>query len=78
MSANSAGAYTATLLVMINVIKRGWACTPHLPGLILPSSLNVRQKAAVATLCTLWVEITEDFFRRDVEFPTIHVAFFLS
>jgi hypothetical protein len=27
---------------------------PHQPGLILPSSLNVRQKAAVATLCTLW------------------------
>ncbi len=26
---------------------------PHQPGLILPSSLNVRQKAAVATLCTL-------------------------
>ncbi len=36
--------------------KRGWACTPHShqPGPILPSSLNVRQKAAVATLCTLW------------------------
>ncbi len=38
--------------------ERGWACTPHphQPGLILPSSLNVRQKAAVATLCTLWQE----------------------
>jgi hypothetical protein len=36
--------------------ERGWACTPHpyQPGPILPSSLNVRQKAAVATLCTLW------------------------
>ncbi len=36
--------------------ERGWACNPHphQPGLILPSSLNVRQKAAVATLCTLW------------------------
>jgi hypothetical protein len=35
--------------------ERGWACTPHphQPGLILPS-LNIRQKAAVATLCTLW------------------------
>ncbi len=35
--------------------ERGWACTPHphQPGLILPSSLNERQKAAVATLCTL-------------------------
>jgi hypothetical protein len=36
--------------------KRGWVCTPppHQPGLILPSCVNVRQKAAVATLCTLW------------------------
>jgi hypothetical protein len=36
--------------------ERGWACTPHphQPWPILPSSLNVRQKAAVATLCTLW------------------------
>jgi hypothetical protein len=36
--------------------ERGWACTPHphQQGLILPSSLNVRQKAVVATLCTLW------------------------
>ncbi len=31
---------------------------PHQPGLILPSSLNVRQKAAVATLCTLWFSLT--------------------
>jgi hypothetical protein len=39
--------------------ERGWACTPHphQPGLILPSSLNVRQKAAVATLCTLWCTV---------------------
>ncbi len=38
--------------------KRGWACTPHphQPGPILHSSLNVRQKAAVATLCTLWAK----------------------
>ncbi len=37
--------------------ERGWACTPHphQPGLILPSWWNVRQKAAFATLCTLWV-----------------------
>ncbi len=35
---------------------RGWVCTPHphQRGLILPSWWNVRQKAAVATLCTLW------------------------
>ncbi len=37
--------------------ERGWAWTPHpyQPGLILPSWLNVRQKAAVANLCTLWL-----------------------
>ncbi len=57
MSAHSAGAYTATLLVMVNVMKGGGRAHPHphQPGLILPSLLNVRQKAAVATLCTLWV-----------------------
>ncbi len=39
--------------------ERGWACTPtpHQPGLISPSWLNVRQKAAVATLCTLWCSL---------------------
>jgi hypothetical protein len=45
--------------------ERGWACTPHphQPRLILPSSLNVRQKAAfgsgsvlVANL-NLWIRI---------------------
>ncbi len=37
--------------------ERGWPCTPrpHQPGLILPSRWNVRQKATVATLCTLWL-----------------------
>jgi hypothetical protein len=41
-----------------NCNERGWACTPHphQPGQILPSWLNVRQKAAVTTLCTLWIE----------------------
>jgi hypothetical protein len=36
--------------------ERGWVCTlhPHHPRLILPSSWNVRQKAAVTTLCTQW------------------------
>ncbi len=35
------------------------ACTPHpyQPGLILPSWSNVRQKAGVATLCTLWARV---------------------
>jgi hypothetical protein len=38
--------------------ERGWACTPHphQARLILPSWLNVRQKADVTTLCTLWLE----------------------
>ncbi len=63
MSAHSAGAYTATLLVMVNVLRGGGLAPPHphQPGLILPSSLNVRQKAAVANLCTLWGE-QQDFF----------------
>jgi hypothetical protein len=41
--------------------KSGWACTPHphQPGPILPSALNVRQKAAVATLCTLWSHLSK-------------------
>ena len=39
-------------------------CTPppHQPGLILPSSLNVRQKAAVSTLCTLWIKPISCYF----------------
>ncbi len=40
---------SATLLVRVNIMRGGGRA-----GLILPSSLNVRQKAAVATLCTLW------------------------
>jgi hypothetical protein len=35
---------------------------PHQPGLILPSSLNVRQKAAVATLSTLWSAVAHFFY----------------
>ncbi len=54
MSAHSAGAYTATLLVMVNIMRGGGRADPdpHQTGPILSSSLNVRQKAAVATLCT--------------------------
>ncbi len=61
VSAHSAGAYTATLLVKVcKCNERGWACTPHShqPSLILPSWLNVRQKADVTTLCTLWFHPT--------------------
>ncbi len=45
-SAHSAGVYTATLLVRVNVMRGGGRAPPHLhqPGPILPSSLNVRQK----------------------------------
>ena len=58
VSAHSVGAYTATLYVMVNVVKGGLACTPfphpHQPGLIFLSWWNIRQKAAVATLYVLW------------------------
>ncbi len=54
VSAYSAGAYTATLLVMINVIKGGGRAPPPSPAwanfTLMISWLNVRQKAAVATL----------------------------
>ncbi len=45
--------------------ERGWACTPHphQPGASLPSWWNVRQKAAVATLCTLWYELYTEMYR---------------
>jgi hypothetical protein len=47
--------YTGDGKCMVNVMKRGWACTPHpqQPGLIFYSWLNVWQNA-VTTLCTLW------------------------
>ncbi len=34
---------------------------PHQPGLILPSWWNVRQTAAVTTLCTLWAAFLGTF-----------------
>ncbi len=34
---------------------------PHKAELILPSWLNVRQKAAVASLCTLWLDVLSWF-----------------
>jgi hypothetical protein len=54
-SAHSAGAYTATLNVMVNRAKGGWACNPHShpTGLIFPSWWNVRKNSAIATLCLL-------------------------
>ncbi len=63
--------------------ERGWACTPHphQPGQILPSSLNVRQKAAVATLCTLWVGLSQHWpMRANDQYssrpPWLHVQSF--
>ncbi len=55
VSAHSAGAYTATLYVMVTIVKRGWECMPHPHphGVIFPSRWNVRQKATVASLCVL-------------------------
>ncbi len=46
--------------------ERGWACTlhPYQPGLILPSWWNVRQKAAVTTLCTLWYKLARNWDQR--------------
>ncbi len=68
MSPHSAGAFTATLLHGDDKCnERGWACTPHphQTGLTLPSCLNVRQKAAVATVLTLWVEAPESILGSD-------------
>jgi hypothetical protein len=50
------------------------ACTPHphQPGLILPSSLKVRQKAAVATLCALWLGTT---IVSEIPFPVLQNNF---
>ena len=41
--------------------------TDHQPGLILPSWWNVRQKAAVTTLCTLWFDVTHKSGRDDAK-----------
>jgi hypothetical protein len=55
VSALSAGAYTTTLYILVDIVKGGCACIsyPHQLGLICPSWWNVRQKVAVAILCTL-------------------------
>ncbi len=55
MSALSAEAYTTTLLLMVDRVKRGMLCTSHprQAGLNLPSSWNVLQKVAIASLFVL-------------------------
>jgi hypothetical protein len=58
VSAHSAGAYTATLLVIVNVMKGGGRALPTLPAWAnFTLMMNVLQKAAVATLCTLWAKL---------------------
>jgi hypothetical protein len=56
VSALSAGVYTTTLYVMVNIVKGGGRAppTPHKPRLNFPPCWNVRLKAAVATLCVLY------------------------
>ncbi len=58
VSALSAGVYT-TLYMMVDIVKGGWACTPHphQAWQIFPSWRNVRQKVAIATLCVLCDQI---------------------
>ncbi len=68
VSAHSAGAYTATLLLMVIVVKEGGPAPPPLPArLILPSWWNVRQKAAVTTLCNLWLYTQSKLY---IDYPT--------
>ncbi len=51
-------AYTATLYVMVNIVKGvGVHLHPGQPGLIFPSLWDVRQKAAVANLCVPCAEM---------------------
>ncbi len=53
MSAHSAGAYTATLLVMVNVMKGGWACTPILPAWANFTFMMVYARKQRLLLCVL-------------------------
>ncbi len=57
VSTFSAGAYTTTLLVMVDSVNGvGRALSNnHQAGLFLPSLWNVSQKVAIATLRTLWL-----------------------
>ncbi len=58
MSAHSAGEYTATLLVIVNVMKGGGRAPPPSPARAnFTLMMELRQKAAVATLCTLWFTV---------------------
>ncbi len=52
VSAHSARAYTATLLVMVNVMKGGGRAPPNLTTAWASFTLMMD-----ATLCTLWCEL---------------------
>ncbi len=69
VSAHSAGSYTATLLVMVIVVKGGGRAPP---SLISQANFTlmmecIRQKAAVTTLCTLWFDETHKSARDDAK-----------
>ncbi len=49
---HSAGAYTATLLVMVNVVKGGGRAPPTLTS--LGNFTLMMECTNIATLCTLW------------------------
>jgi hypothetical protein len=57
VSAHSAGAYTATLLVMVNVMRGGGHAPPP-PTLTARTNFTLMTEctpeSSVATLCTLW------------------------
>ncbi len=53
VSALSAGAYTTTLLVMVNRVKGGGRAPSPSPGWADFTIMNVRQKVAIASLLVL-------------------------
>jgi hypothetical protein len=56
VSAHSAGAYTATLLVMVNVVKGGGRAPPTLTSQAnFTLMMECTPEAAITTLCTLWL-----------------------
>ncbi len=52
VSVRSAGAYSTTLYVMVDIVKGGGSAPPppYQAGLIFPSWWNVRQKVTIASL----------------------------
>jgi hypothetical protein len=55
VSAHSAGAYTAALLVMVNVMRGGGRAPPtHTARTNFTLMTECTPESSVATLCTLW------------------------